>query len=187
MAEVRGVLLNGWARLLDERYGPDRVAKAKSRLSVEDRVLLPTVFLDSNWYPFNALYSMRKLTRALATGDDRNLGVEIGRFMARQAFEGAYRMMLMKDPIAQIGKFSKITEFFFREARTLETQIGSDHSCLVRYRYQAGAAPNRGVCQSLEGFWSEVLGMSGASHVKVAHPKCVVDGADWCEFTFDWT
>ena len=186
MAEIKGVLLNGWAKLLDERYGPDRVAAAKGKLSPEDRLLIPLLFLDSSWYPFTALHAMRKLTRSLATQDDKNLGVEIGRSMARQSFKGAYRMILMKDPISQVGKFSEITEFFFREARTLETQIINDHSCLVRYRYKEGAVPNRGLCQSLAGFWGEVLEMSGASRVKAAHPRCVLDRADCCEFTLDW-
>jgi hypothetical protein len=186
MAEVRGVLLNGWAKLLDERYGPDQVSVAKSKLSAEDRLLIPLIFLDSNWYPFTALHAMRKLTRTLATRDNKSLGLEIGRAMARQSFNGAYRMMLMKDPVSQVGKFSEITEFFFRDARTLETQMVSDHSCLVRYRYKAGAVPNRGLCQSLAGFWGEVLEMAGGSRVKAAHPKCVLDRADCCEFSFDW-
>jgi|SRR5215831_441726 len=167
MAEVKGVLLNGWAQLLDRRYGTERVADAKGKLSPEDRMVLPLIFLDSNWYSFDALYAMRKLTRSLATRDDRNLSIEIGRSMARQAFKGAYRMMLMKDPISQVGKFSQITEFFFREARTLETKVVSDHSCLVRYRYHSNAMPNRGFCQSLSGFWSggirNVWGSSGQS------------------------
>jgi len=187
MAEVKGVLLNGWAQLLDQRYGKERVAEAKGRLGLDDRMMLPLIFLDSNWYSFDALHAMRRLTRSLAARDDRNLGVEIGRSMARQAFEGAYRVMLMKDPVNQVGKFSRITEFFFRETRTLETEVTSDHSCLVRYRYHESAAPNRGFCQSLGGFWGEVLEMSGAPKVNVVHPKCVLDGADCCEFTFSWT
>ena len=186
MAEVRGVLLNGWTRLLDERYGADRVSEAKSKLSAEDRLLLPLMFLDSNWYPFDALHAMRKLTRSLATRNDKSLAVEIGRAMARQSFNGAYKMMLTKYPISQVAKFSVITEFFFREARTLETEIVNDHSCIVRYHYKTGAAPNRGLCQSLAGFWGQVLEMVGAKQLKAAHPKCVMDRADCCEFTFDW-
>ena len=186
MADVKGVLLSAWEKMLVERYGQDRVAKAKEALSDEDRRFLPMFFLDSNWYAFESLNAMRKLTRLLATRDERNLSFEIGRSMAKGAFSGAYRSMLMKDPIKQVGKFSQITDFFFREARTLETEITGDHGCAIRYRYEAGAAPNRGMCQSLVGFWSQVLEMAGARHISAAHPKCILNGADCCEFTFDW-
>jgi len=186
MADVKGVLLSAWEKMLVQRYGADRVAKAKGALTAEERRYLPLFFLDSNWYAFESLNAMRKLTRSLATRDEKNLSFEIGRSMAQGAFSGAYRSMLMKDPIKQIGKFSQITDFFFREARTLETQITGDRACVIRYRYEAGAAPNRGMCQSLVGFWSQVLEMAGAHDVSAAHSKCILNGADSCEFTFDW-
>jgi hypothetical protein len=186
MADVKGVLLNAWQKMLEQRYGQDRVAKAKAALDAKDRGLLPLFFLDSNWYAFDALNAMRKLTRSLAERGDKNLGVEIGRCMAEGAFSGAYRSMMTKDPIKQVGKFSQITDFFFREARTLETEIAGERGCVVRYRYAKGAAPNRGMCQSLIGFWSKVLEMAGASHVTASHTKCFLNGADCCEFTFDW-
>ncbi|HWX42019.1 MAG TPA: hypothetical protein VN345_12800 [Blastocatellia bacterium] len=186
MADVKGVLLNAWQRMLEQRYGDDRVAKAKAALDAKDRGLLPLFFLDSNWYAFDALNAMRKLTRSLAERGEKNLSVEIGRCMAEGAFSGAYRSMMTKDPIKQVGKFSQITDFFFREARTLETETVGEHGCIVRYRYNPSAYPSRGMCQSLIGFWSRVLEMAGASDVTGSHTKCSLNGADCCEFVLNW-
>jgi hypothetical protein len=106
--------------------------------------------------------------------------------MAEAAFSGAYRSMMTKDPIKQVGKFSQITDFFFREARTLETEVVGGHGCIARYRYARNAYPSRGMCQSLIGFWSRVLEMAGASDVTASHTKCSLNGADCCEFVLNW-
>lgn len=187
MAEVKGILLNGWVKFLKERYGEQAVANALSGLSPEDHRLVPAVFLDASWYPFDALHALRKVTRPLVTRADGDITVEIGRFMAQHAFTGVYRSLLAHDPIKQVQKFTSIGEFFFHEARKLETEITGPASCLVRYRYEAGAKPTRAICASLTGFWSRSIELAGASKVKAFHPKCAAAGSDCCEFSFEWT
>lgn len=187
MAEVKGILLNGWVKFLKDRYGEEAVAKALGGLSPEDRRLVPARFLDASWYPFDALHTLRKLTRPLVKRADGDITVEIGRFMAQHAFTGVYRPLLAHDPIKQVQKFTSIGEFFFREARKLETEITGPASCLVRYRYEAGAKPTRAICASLSGFWSRSIELAGASNVKASHPKCFAAGSDCCEFAFEWT
>ena len=187
MAEIKGILLNGWVKFLKVRYGEEAVANALSSLSPEDRRLVPALFLDASWYSFDALHALRKLTRPLVTRTDGDITVEIGRFMAQHAFTGVYRPLLAHDPIKQVQKFTSIGEFFFREARKLETEITGPASCLVRYRYEAGAKPTRAICASLSGFWSRSIELAGASNVKASHPKCVADRADCCEFAFGWS
>ena len=187
MAEIKGILLNAWARFLKERYGDEAVAKAAEALSPEERRLVPAMFLDASWYPFDALHALRKLTKPLVTRTDGDLTVEIGRSMAQHAFTGPYKALLAHDPIKQVQKFTSIGEFFFREARKLETEITGPASCLVRYRYEPGAKPTRAICGSLGGFWSRSIELSGASRVKTAHPKCASVGAAYCEFVFEWS
>ena len=187
MAEIKGILLNGWMKFLKDRYGEEAVAKSLGGLSPEDHRLVPALFLDASWYPFDALHALRRLTRPLVTRADGDLTVEIGRFMAQHAFTGVYRPLLANDPIKQVQKFTSIVEFFFREARKLETEITGPASCLVRYHYEAGAKPTRAICASLSGFWSRSIELAGASKVKASHPKCVAAGSDCCEFTFEWT
>lgn len=187
MAEVKGILLNGWVKFLKDRYGEEAFAKALAGLSPEDRRLVPALFLDASWYPFDALHALRKVTRPLVTRADADITGEIGRYMAQHAFTGVYRPLLAHDPIRQVQKFTTIGEFFFREARTLETEITGPASCLVRYRYHAGAKPTRAICASLSGFWSRSIELAGASKVKASHPKCFAAGSDCCEFVFEWT
>jgi len=186
MAEIKGILLNAWVKFLNERYGEEAVSKALDGLSPEDRRLISLSFLDASWYPYDSLRALGSLTRPLAAKSKTDISGEVGRFMAEHAFTGVYRSLLAHDPIKQVEKFSSIGTFFFRETRTLETEITGPASCLVRYRYLAGAKPTRGTCASLIGFWSRSIELAGASKVVAAHPKCVAAGGDCCEFLLEW-
>jgi len=186
MAEIKGILLNAWVKFLTDRYGDQAVADAVAGLSPEDRRLVPAKFLDASWYPYDSLHALGRLSRPLVTRGETDIGLEIGRYMAQHAFTGVYRSFLATDPIKQVAKFTSIREFFFREARTLETEITGPGSCLVRYRYEPGAKPTRSICISLCGFWSRSIELAGASSVKASHPRCVAAGAPCCEFILEW-
>lgn len=186
MAEIKGILLNAWIEFLRARNGKEAVSEALETLEVEDRMQFSSPFLASSWYPYSTLHALRRLTRVLATPADRNLSEEIGRFMAEYVFKGVYRSLLVKDPIKQVEKFSWIGDFFFNEARKLDTEVTGASRCLVRYRYEGGARPTRAICGSLIGFWARTVEMAGASRVVSSHPKCVTAGADCCEFVFEW-
>jgi len=186
MAQIKGILLNGWVKFLKDRFGEEAVANGLSALSAEDRRLVPNMFLDASWYAFDSLHALRKLTRPLVQPQHGDITVEIGRYMAQHAFTGVYKPLLANDPVKQVQKFTSIGEFFFREARKLETEMTGPASCLVRYRYEADAKPTRAICASLTGFWSRSIELAGASKVKASHPKCFSAGADCCEFAFEW-
>lgn len=186
MAEIKGVLLTAWMEFLKNRYGEKAVADTIEKLRVEDRVLLSSRFLPSSWYPYATLHALRKLTSPLATEADHDLSAEIGRHMAQYVFTGVYQSLLVKDPAKQVTKFTWIKDFFFRETRTLETEITGERSCIVRYRYEPGATPTNAICESLAGFWSRTLELAGAFGVTCIHPKCVANRAAYCEFVFDW-
>jgi hypothetical protein len=186
MAEIKGVLINAWMDFLKNRYSEQAVSQAINTLDVEDRLLLSSPFLPSSWYSYGTLHALRRLTRPLATPADRDMSVEIGRFMAEYVFTGVYRSLLAKDPVKQVEKFSWIGDFFFHEARKLDTEIVNGSSCLVRYRYETGASPTRAICESLTGFWSRTLELAGAANIKSAHPRCVTSGGNCCEFAFEW-
>lgn len=186
MAEIKGILLNAWLDFLRARNGKESVSEALNKLGVEDRVLFSSPFLASSWYPYSTLHALRRLTRLLASPAERNLSEKIGRFMAEYVFSGVYRSLLVKDPIKQVEKFSWIGDFFFHEARRLDTEVTGESRCLVRYRYEAGARPTRSICESLAGFWARTIEMAGASNVVSSHPRCVTAGSDCCEFVFEW-
>jgi hypothetical protein len=186
MAEIKGILLNAWMTFLKDRYGAQAISQGLNQLDEEDRFLLSSPFLASSWYPYSTLHSFRKLTQPLTTPADQNLSREIGSYLAEYVFTGVYKSLLDKEPLKQVEKFSWIRTFFFQETRTLETEIISDNRCLVRYRYEKGATPTRAICESLSGFWSKTLELSGAAKVRSTHPKCVAKGAACCEFIFEW-
>lgn len=186
MAEIKGILLNAWMIFLKNRYGAEAISQALNQLNDEDRLPLSSPFLASSWYPYSTLQSFRKLTQPFITPADQNLSFEIGSYLAEYVFTGVYKSLMEKNPIKQVEKFSWIREFFFQETRTLETEIINDTRCLVRYRYEKGATPTRAICDSLRGFWSKTLELSGAAKVQSTHPKCVAKGAACCEFIFEW-
>jgi len=188
MAEVKGVQLKAAIMFLRVRYGDEAVNKAIDSLSPDDRVLLPALLLDSNWYPNNVWRAVRRVSRMLMgdteTGDD--FPFELGKYLAQYAFTGVYKSLLEKTPIKQVEKFSRIKDFFSQDTRDVETRMLSDSSCLVRYSYEKGAQVTRSTCASSRGFWVRTLELSGASDVKATHPKCVLDGNNCCEFLYEW-
>jgi len=186
MAEIKGALLNAWLDFLKESYGDSAVSQAVQSIKPADRQMLSAPFLDSSWYPYDTLHALRRLTQPLATSPDANLAIAIGRHMADHVFSGVYRSFLTDEPAKQVEKFEWIQEFFFRQTRTLETEVTSSHTSLVRYRYDQDARPTRGICASLLGFWSRTLELAGAGNLKAQHSKCVAEGGDCCEFLFEW-
>jgi hypothetical protein len=187
MAEIKGIQLKATLVFLKQRFGEAAVEAAIEALSPEDRALLPAVLLDSNWYPFDAWRPVSRVSRAVAGEPSPDLAIETGKFIAQYVFTGAYKSLLVNNPIKQVEKFSWINEFFYRNVRRIETQILGDSSCLLRYRYEQSIKPARGTCIGIIGFWVRTLELSGASNVKSTHSKCLVDGKDCCEYLFEWS
>ena len=186
MAEIRGILLNGWMGLLKEKYAHAQIQEARLNLSPPDRSLASKILLDSNWYPLDTLYVLHDLTWAVARRQKPILPVVIGRSMAERAYSGVYRRLPAKDPAKQVGKLSYISEFFFRDTRSLETEIDGRGACHIRYSYPVRQNDSLAICLTLLGFWTATIEISGASRVKGAHTKCVGEGADTCELVFSW-
>jgi len=186
MAEIRGILLNGWIGLLKEKYAQEQIEKARLELTPADRALASKILLDSNWYPLDTLYAFHLLTRLLAGRGKQILPIVIGRSMAERAYGGVYRRLPAKDPARQVEKLSYISEFFFRDSRSLETEVDSRGACHIRYSYPVRKSDSRAICLTLLGFWTATIEISGALRVKGAHTQCVGEGAQTCELVFTW-
>jgi hypothetical protein len=186
MGDTKGIVLTAWMDFLNQRYGQAALAGALKTLSPEDQALLSAPFLPSSWYPYNTLHALRRVTRALVTPADQNLGVEIGRFMAEHVFTGIYRSVFIHDPVKMIEKFSWVGDLFYQEVRDLDTEILSDTKVLVRHRHKSGSKPTRAICESLQGFYGRTLELAGALAVRHTHPKCLARADDCCEFLFEW-
>jgi hypothetical protein len=172
--------------LLKEKYAQQEIERARSQLSPTDRELASKTILDSNWYPLDTLYAFHGLTRLLGREQKAAKPVVIGRSMAERAYGGVYRRLPAKDPSNQIEKLSYISEFFFRDERSLETEVDSRGACHIRYCYPVRKAESRAICLTLLGFWTATIEKSGASRVKGAHTRCVGEGAKTCELVFTW-
>jgi len=186
MAEVKGVLLNGWMRFLKKRFGDAAVAAALQACSPEDRAILSGVFLAASWYPYDFLHTLRRLTRSLARPTDQHLATEIGRAMANHVFTGVYHPLLAQAPSQRVEMFQVTVEFSYREAIRVDARMIDDTSCAVRYVYEGGARPSRAICESIAGFWSQTLELTGASSAEYEHPECMAGGHPSCQFTFRW-
>ena len=186
MPQVKGVLLDAWTTLLNERYGRQAVDQALTGLKDADRNLLSPHFLPSSWYPFDTLHSLRRLTRLLATPADGDLVVEIGRYMAQRACTGVYKSLVAKNPVKQAEKLPMVEELLFSGARTMEVEATSASSCLIRLRYQGDLKPTGAICTSHIGFYIRVFELAGAANVNCNHTKCAGGGDEFCEFLFTW-
>jgi hypothetical protein len=185
MAEIKGIILNAWMEFLKERFGKKSFTDTIQTLNPEDRSLLQTQILAFKWYPYHIIYSLGKLTYKLSQ-NERNIFMQIGRFTAKYVFNGAYHILLEKDPIKQVKKFSWIGEVFYKDTRELKYEFFGETKCLVRRDYLPGLTSTVNNCESVIGFWAQTLELSGADNVRASHPKCVAKGANCCEFMFEW-
>lgn len=186
MAEVKGSMLNAWMAYLGERYDQKEISAAIQGLSQEDRSRFDVKFLDSSWYPIQMSSSMTRLTIALTKRPDAKLAVQVGRYMARYVYTHVYRNLIGSDPMTHMEKFSWIDELMYRGLRTFYAERAGPSSCRVSCRYEPGQRPPGTMCGGLEGFFLEVLEMTGGLNVKGTHSVCVLKGADSCEFDFEW-
>lgn len=185
MAEIKGILINGWMALLKDRYGQAALSAALEMLGPLDRAVLATTFLPSSWYPYDTLQVLSRLTKRIGDVSD-DLAIDIGKAMAQHACAGVYKSLIVADPLKQVDRISWVGDMLFRSVRRCETERTGEASGLVRYIYEVGVKPNAGTCKSVMGFLMRMMELAGASGVSASHPKCVVKGADCCEFLLQW-
>jgi predicted hydrocarbon binding protein len=184
--EVKGVQVRAAYLFMKERYGDVRVEAALRALDQEDRVLMPNLLLDSNWYPHTAWRAIRRISRAVDPTAGKDLTVDMGKYMAEYSFKGVYRSLLSADPAKQVENFQWIHDFFYRNVCRIEANVVDKNSAVVAYYYEKGAKITGATCLILMGFWTRTLELSGGKQVKAAHPKCMGKGAGACEYRFDW-
>jgi hypothetical protein len=186
MPEVKGIQVKGLLKFLSDRYGEDRLNGAFQSLSVKDQACLPSIVLDSSWYPHTIWRVVRRITRQLDPNGDSKLAIEMGQAMAHYAFRGAYRTLVVESPLKQVAKLPWINDLFYRNTRTVEIVDTGKSSCLIKYHYVPSAKLTRSSCLISMGFCIGILELSGAKEVKANHTKCSLNGSDSCEYSFQW-
>jgi hypothetical protein len=185
MAEIKGVLINGWMGLLRERFGETAVASAIESLDPADRAALSAPFLPSSWYPYDTLQVLSRLTRKIGTTGDE-FAIDIGKAMAQHACAGVYKSLIVSGPLKQVDRISWVGDMLYKDVRRCETERVSEKSGRVRYIYESGVRPTAGTCRSVMGFLTRMMELAGARSVTASHNRCVVTGADCCEFLLEW-
>jgi hypothetical protein len=186
VAEIRGVILNSVLTFLGTRFGKQAVDDAIITLSSQDRMLLRDVILDSTWYSYAALGTVRRLSAMLSRNASPALAIDMGKFNAEYVFTGVYKALLINDPVQLVHKFSWLHDFFYRDVFTLQTEIPSPGRCYLRYEYRDGVKPARSTCSSMMGFWIRTIELVGVMNVTARHTKCRAEGDDVCEYEMEW-
>ena len=171
---------------MKEQVGAEAYDSALASLTIEDREMIPSVLLDSNWYPFDIWRILRRLARILIPHAGTEFAIDMGKYMAEKAFTGVYKSLLANDPVKQAEKFPWINDLLYKDTRTVDVTVRGKSGCHVRYHYLPDVNPRRSTCLSSMGIWIRLLEMTGAKNVKAAHTKCVIDKNESCEFTFEW-
>jgi hypothetical protein len=184
MAQVKGTLVNAWRNFLKERYGEEKVAAAIQSLDEGDRIQLQSPKLDSTWYPMELQQVMGRLTKAVAAPSDKDIALELGRYMADYTYGKVYRTLLMGN-LNRNKDLDWFDDVLFQGLRRCATEKTGPCSSIVRYYYLEGK-PTWGVCRSLVGFLTRQIELSGRQGVTCAHQKCAASGADCCEFLLQW-
>jgi len=185
--EIKGVQIRAAYLYLKDRYGEQAVNAALTALGPEDRLLMPSMLLDSNWYSHTAWRAVRRVSRALDPKADKDFAVGMGKYMAEYSFTGVYRSLLGSDPAKLVEKFTWIHDLFYRNVCVLDARNTGKGSALVSYYYNKDVTVTGAACLILMGFWIKTLEMSGAKDVQGSHTKCFAKGADCCQYSLTWT
>jgi hypothetical protein len=103
MAEVKGVLLNGWTKYLHDRFSTEAIERAAATLSPADAALIKNRFLDGMWYPYDTMRALRHLARNLPNASDAG-ALELGAYLAQYSFTGIYHAVMTNDPVKLVQK-----------------------------------------------------------------------------------
>ena len=183
MALVKGTLINAWKNFLKERFGETRLADALQSLEADDRFLVQSAILDSTWYPMKLQQIMGRLTKSLTTASDKDMALELGRYMADYVYSTVYRRLLKKPHGDRaIDWFDDVV---YQDLRKCVVETAGPTSFVARYFYLENR-PTPGQCRSLQGFISRKMELAGYREVTCVHPKCLARGSDCCEFLMQW-
>lgn len=185
---IKGTALKSTVLFIQQRMGAKGMEELLAALSPEVRETVSRGILAGTYYPIPWLIEIQQAAAGLLGGEPRQRFRDFGRFSAEKSLGGAYRLfMKVGFPEYVLGKAAKLFENSFQGVdcnvvRVLHVEKGAGRMQIDRF--PGGHAD---LCDRLDGYFEQVLLLSGAKTVRVNHVACAWrDGTPCCEWEGTW-
>ncbi|HTF32262.1 MAG TPA: DUF2378 family protein [Myxococcota bacterium] len=138
----------------------------------------------SVWYPEKDHLALLRAVAELVGGGRRDVWEFLGRASARSDLQGVYRNMLkVGDPDATLRRGPALWQAY-HDSGTVTVTWESEN--LVRVELADYGLRAAEMCGVFGGYYHELLHLSGAREVSVAHTACRLSGAQECQWHTKW-
>jgi uncharacterized protein DUF2378 len=179
MARIKGTAMLQCVKLLRAQR-----EKATALLPPELQHYLDRRIALSVWYPEADHLALLRVVAELVGAGQRDMWASLGRASARNDLQGIYRNMLkLGDPDATLRRGPALWQAYHDTGIVSLVWEGENLVCVSLAEYGLRAAE---MCGVFGGYYHELLHLSGAREVSVAHTACRLDGAQVCQWHVKW-
>jgi hypothetical protein len=179
MGKAKGTALVNAIKALRLKKDAARAALPKHlHRYLEERILI------SSWYPEEDLRAILRTLAKVMPDPGMDMYEFMGRHLARADLEGVYAHLLREnDPATTLRRTAVTWGFYHDTGKEVVVESGHDHAAIEISGYDS---PSWETCGTVKGYIHEKVKMAGGKDIHVAHPKCVLAGADACRFEVTW-
>ncbi|HME68461.1 MAG TPA: DUF2378 family protein [Myxococcota bacterium] len=179
MAQIKGTAMLQCVKLLRAQR-----EKAAALLSPELRQYLEKRIAISVWYPEEDHLGLLRVVAELVGTGHRDVWEFLGRASARNDLQGIYRNMLrLGDPDGTLRRGPALWQAYHDSGAVSVEWEGENVVRVSLAEYGLRAAE---MCGVFGGYYHELLHLSGAREVSVAHTACRLGGAQVCQWHTKW-
>lgn len=183
--EVKGAVLQSVPKFIVKRFGKEAYDTWTERLSPEARELYSGSILASVWYPI--IPFLAEPTMAICdcffAGDIKGAW-ESGRFSAREALSGIYRMLVVVgSPQTILKKGATAMAQLYRPSAIIFVPGTGNRGIL---RITTFPEPHRALEARFGGFVEESLIICGCKNPTVVMGLMMSKGESYCEYHITW-
>jgi hypothetical protein len=174
VGQIKGIGLVGVVRALRaKRESADALLSAELRHYLEDQVVI------ASWYPEEHYQALLRVYTRL--WPERSYE-EIGQLAARESLQSVHRNILVGG-VLSAAKRMKINWRSYHDSGdlTVETPPGT-----IRFQVRDYALRARELCQVNDGYFAELLRLSGAQITARRKTRCTATGDRECIWEYDW-
>jgi predicted hydrocarbon binding protein len=174
MAKIKGIGMVGIAKALrSRRDDAARVLPESLHHYLDERISI------SEWYPEQDYLALLRVYVEVWPGRTFE---EVGRLAANEALSTVYRNILIGG-VTDAVKRMKFNWQNYHDSGELNSEVLPG---LIRVRVRGYGMKARELCALNEGYFAELLRLSGAEVTALRKPQCASNGDRECVWEFEW-
>jgi hypothetical protein len=180
MARAKGATLLGAVRWLrSDREAAKKALPQRLHHYLEERIQIAT------WYPEADLLELVRALAAILPMQQGDVYQQMGRFSARDQFDGVYRHLLEGGDEFSLPRRGLV--LWQSQHDTGRLQVNVEEPGLACVEVVDFALPSREMCAILLGYTAEMFTIAELRDPRVEKVSCRLDGADRCSWRCTWS